>query len=75
MCSFVRHHHNGIGTATWRCPDLQRNNTSTRVKLHPDFLAGLGKEYIVVLTPRLPDGFPYFILYLTTGWVIIPFRR
>jgi hypothetical protein len=56
------------GTATWRCPDLVRNDSSTRVKLPADVVAGLGKEYIVLLTNRLPGGYPYFVPH----WKVAP---
>jgi len=46
-----------VGTATWKCPDIQSNNTSTRVKLSAGVAAGLGKDYIVLLTNRLPGSF------------------
>jgi hypothetical protein len=49
------------GTASWKCPDLQKNSLSTRVKLPGDIVAGIGKDYIVLLTNRLPGGFPYFV--------------
>jgi hypothetical protein len=56
------------GTATWKCPDIQRNDSSTRVKLPNDVVAGLGKDYIVLLTNRLPGGFPYFVPH----WKLAP---
>jgi outer membrane murein-binding lipoprotein Lpp len=56
------------GTASWRCPDLQRNVLSTRVKLPGDIVAGLGKDYIVLLTNRLPSGYPYFVPH----WKLAP---
>jgi outer membrane murein-binding lipoprotein Lpp len=49
------------GTATWKCPDVQRNTLSTRVKLPKDVVKGLGTDYIVLLTNRLPAGYPYFV--------------
>lgn len=63
------------GTATWRCPDLVKNDTSTRVNLPRDVVAGLGKDYIVLLTPRLPGGYPYFVPHwklATDGFDITP---
>ena len=55
------------GTATWVCPDLQKNTKSTRVQLPRDVVAGLGKDYIVLLTPRLPGGYPYFVPHWKTA--------
>ncbi len=48
------------GTATWTCPRILKNETSTRVKLPAEVVAGLGKNYIVLLTNRFPGGYPYF---------------
>ncbi len=49
------------GTATWTRPASQKNDTSTRVKLPAEVVAALGKDYIVLLTSRLPSGDPYFV--------------
>jgi len=52
------------GTATWTRPELQANKTNTRVKLPADIAAGLGKDYVVLLTSHYPKGgFPYFGTY------------
>jgi hypothetical protein len=52
------------GTATWNRPAVLGNRTSTRVKLKPEIAAKIGKEYIVLLTNRLPvGGYPYFECY------------
>ena len=56
------------GTATWKCPDDQTNKLSTRVKLPRDVAVGLGKDYIVLLTNRLPGGYPYFVPH----WKVAP---
>jgi hypothetical protein len=56
------------GTATWTCPDLVKNTKSTRVQLPRDVVAGLGKDYIVLLTNRLPSGYPYFVPH----WKLAP---
>jgi len=56
------------GTATWKCPDDQTNQLSTRVTLPRDVVLGLGKDYIVLLTNRLPGGFPYFVPH----WKVAP---
>jgi len=63
------------GTVTWKCPDLVKNDSSTRVNLPRDVVAGLGKDYIVLLTPRLPGGYPYFVPHwkvATDGFDIAP---
>ena len=52
------------GTATWNRPRWQANNTNTRVKLNPEIAAGLGTNYIVLLTNRSPvGGYPWFDCY------------
>jgi hypothetical protein len=52
------------GTATWTRPELQANKTNTRVKLPADIVAGLGKDYVVLLTSHYPKGgFPFFSAY------------
>jgi cell division protein FtsB len=52
------------GTATWTRPELQANTTTTRVKLPADIVAGLGKDYIVLLTNHFPKGgYPYLSAY------------
>jgi hypothetical protein len=52
------------GTATWVRPRMQANRTSTRVKLPAEIVAGLGTDYVVVLTSRFPTGgYPYFASY------------
>ena len=56
------------GTATWKCPDLQKNTLSTRVELPGNVAQGLGQDYIVLLTNRLPGGFPYFVPH----WKLAP---
>jgi hypothetical protein len=49
------------GTATWTRPALQANRTRVRVKLPADIAAGLGKDYVVLLTNHYPrGGYPYF---------------
>ena len=52
------------GTATFQMGAQQDNATFTRVKLAPDITAGLGNDYIVLLTARFPKGgYPYFAPY------------
>lgn len=49
------------GTATWTRPQWQENKSAVRVKLPAEVTAQLGKDYIVLLTTRLPTGgYPYF---------------
>lgn len=52
------------GTATFQMRAQQDNATFTHVKLADDIAAGLGNEYIVLLTARFPKGgFPFFAPY------------
>ena len=52
------------GTATWTRPEHQANKTTTRVKLPAEVVAGLGKDYIVLLTNHFPKGgHPFFAAY------------
>jgi len=52
------------GTATVRLGAEQNNATFAHVKLAADVAAGLGNDYIVIVSARYPKGgFPYFTPY------------
>jgi hypothetical protein len=56
------------GTATWIRPGVLANRTSVHVTLAADVTAQLGKDYVVILTSRFPQGgYPYLAPYWTPG--------
>jgi hypothetical protein len=56
------------GTATWVRPGVLANRTSVHVTLSADVTAQLGKDYVVMLTNRFPQGgYPYLAPYWTPG--------
>lgn len=52
------------GTAVFQLAGVQDNAGRARVGLEPVVAAGLGTDYVVLLTPRLPPGgYPFFVPY------------
>ncbi len=52
------------GTATYTRSDEMDNTRRSRVKLSKDIVKGLGEDYVVLLTMRIPTGgHPYFNCY------------